>query len=379
MKKILAFIIVITGFLTITDMSARTSFGLKTGLNIANLTGKDVDIVAEGLKSKLGINGGVFVNLGISNVFSIQPELLYSQKGWKIEIEDKGDMFGNNYTIFYSGIYKYNYIDIPVLVVLSIPVSENFTPKLFLGPSLGINLSAKGKLSIKVDYSQELEEHGFTDYEEDDEADLKEFTKTTDYGLVTGVNFEISGFIIEARYSLSLNTFFALEEGEEYDIRNSVVSIMIGYSFSSRKSLVKEKKSETGEKTIPTEEKITPEIPTEPKVDKLTEWEFNEFRKKLQIKDCIEKINAYLDTKEYDKAREEIQKALNLDPKNDKIKQLCARVIEGYIEKSNSYIETQEYNKAKEEVQKALKLNLENNEAKQILERINDVINLLGE
>lgn len=333
MKKILAFIIVITSFLTITDMSARTSFGLKTGLSIATLSGKDVDALVEGLKPKQGINGGLFLNIGAGNVFSIQPEILYSQKGWKMEREDQYDTLGNNYTSFLSVIYKYDYIDIPVLVVLSIPVSENFTPKLFLGPFLGINLSAKGKFSMRVDYSQELEEYGFIDYEEEYEADLKEFTKTTDYGLVTGVNFDISGFIIEARYSLGLDTFFASAAGEGVDIRNSVISIMAGYSFSSRKLPVKEKIKKTEQKIIPTKEKITPEIPTEPTaiptkltVDKHNESEFEQFRKKLRINHCIKQANHYIETQEYNKAKEEIIKVLKLDPANKEAQGLFDRI-----------------------------------------------------
>jgi hypothetical protein len=60
---------------------AQPSFGIKGGLNLSNLSIED----ASDKNMITGLHAGVFLNLPVTKVFSIQPELLFSQKGTKWE------------------------------------------------------------------------------------------------------------------------------------------------------------------------------------------------------------------------------------------------------------------------------------------------------
>lgn len=70
-------------------------FGVRAGLNIANVTG------GEGLDTKplTGIYAGVFKEITVSANLFLEPELQYSSQGFKME--------DTNYSI--------NYINIPVM------------------------------------------------------------------------------------------------------------------------------------------------------------------------------------------------------------------------------------------------------------------------
>ncbi|RZL41864.1 MAG: PorT family protein, partial [Pedobacter sp.] len=74
MKKIIVSVLTIFTFgLT---HAQEIDYGVKGGLNIANLTG---DI--ENAKSKVSLHVGGFVQFKVNEKFSVQPELLYSQQG----------------------------------------------------------------------------------------------------------------------------------------------------------------------------------------------------------------------------------------------------------------------------------------------------------
>jgi hypothetical protein len=95
------------GMLFALNLSAQNSgFGAKGGLNFSNMT-------VEGNNDqnlKFGFHAGVFNKISISESFAVQPELLYSGKGFKNNFDDN---------IFADGEAKFNlnYIDLPVKLV----------------------------------------------------------------------------------------------------------------------------------------------------------------------------------------------------------------------------------------------------------------------
>ncbi len=209
MKRIIITIFATVVVFTLSSASVSAqglTAGLKAGMNIANLHGKDVkEVIGADLVSKMGFCAGGFITYNINDMFAIQPELLFTMKGAKIE--EAG----------YKETIKLNYLEIPVLAKLSIPTPGNVKPNLFVGPSLAIKLSAKVK----------WEEAG-----ESGEEDLEE-VKSTDFGLVFGggVDFALGQgkLTVDARYTLGLAT--ADDSEEELDIKNGAISIMVGYSF----------------------------------------------------------------------------------------------------------------------------------------------------
>ncbi len=74
-------------------------FGPKVGLNVSNYTGDNVESDA-----LVGMHLGGLLSFGLGNVFSIQPEVLFSTQGAKIK---------NNNTKYE---FKTSYVSVPVML-----------------------------------------------------------------------------------------------------------------------------------------------------------------------------------------------------------------------------------------------------------------------
>lgn len=89
-----------------TDFRSRTTVGLKAGLNISNVY--DVETDDFEADAKVGFAGGGFITVPVGRLLAIQPEILYSQKGFSAS----GSFFGSNYNITRT----LNYLDIPIFI-----------------------------------------------------------------------------------------------------------------------------------------------------------------------------------------------------------------------------------------------------------------------
>lgn len=205
MKKLLVLLFVFSLF-SLTSY-AQMQFGAKAGLNISNLSGSDVS----NTDSKTGFAGGVFFMYQFSNMFAIQPEAYYTMKGAK----NKGNLEGYDYTATLS----YDYIEIPVLLKLLIPIEgSKINPAIFAGPSIGFNTTHKVKVEA-AGYSAE--------------SDI-ENTKSTEFSLVFGggLGFPIgkNELGVDIRYILGLSSLD--DSSQNYDIKNGVLNINAYFGFS---------------------------------------------------------------------------------------------------------------------------------------------------
>lgn len=88
------------------DSRKKFQFGLKVGSNYSNIY--DTQGESFDAKAKYGWAGGVFIAIPIGKFLGIQPEILYSQKGYK----QAGSFLGSNYELTRTT----DYIDIPLLL-----------------------------------------------------------------------------------------------------------------------------------------------------------------------------------------------------------------------------------------------------------------------
>jgi len=205
MKKLFTIFFIIAAF---TSLSlAQMQIGPKAGLNLANLSGDDI----EDTDSKTGFAGGVFFMYKFSDMFAIQPEAYYSMKG----ATDKFDYEGGTIDVTYS----FDYIEVPLLLKLLIPITNySINPAIFAGPFVGFNTTAKAK--AEADGQSE-------------EQDVEDF-KSTEFGLAFGggLGFPVGtnelGF--DVRYILGLSTLDDSEE--EADVKNSVINFNVYFGFS---------------------------------------------------------------------------------------------------------------------------------------------------
>ncbi len=197
MKKVLLFFITtIFGFALV---NAQVTFGAKAGVNFSDITGEKVDSF-EGLTS---FHVGAVAEIQISEKFSVQPELIYSMQGSDYSEDFEGDDF--------EGSVKVNYLNIPLMAKYY--VADGFS--LEAGPQIGLLVSA-------------------TDEYEDEEDDIKDFLKSTDFGINFGLGYKLeSGLNFTARYNIGLSDNLDADDfetdGAEY--KNSVIQFSVGYFF----------------------------------------------------------------------------------------------------------------------------------------------------
>ncbi|MGD1044549.1 MAG: porin family protein [Bacteroidota bacterium] len=180
------------------------SKGIKGGLNFATVGGSDAPT---GTTSNTGFAAGVFAEISLPGPISIQPEVLYSVKGYKLDVPGIGSKTGT-----------YSYVDIPVLAKFSLPLPI-LKPFIFAGPSFGFLMSAKEKTDN-------------TFLGTSNEVDVKDNTTGTDIGLVIGVGAKLSLIVfdltVDARYNMGLST---LDKSGNAKVYNRVFAVYVGIEF----------------------------------------------------------------------------------------------------------------------------------------------------
>jgi hypothetical protein len=170
-------------------------FGLTAGVNVSTVSGSDSDDA----DWRSDFMGGLSLNFGISDMLSLQPELLYSRKGAKWSEP------GMTETI------KLGYIDVPILVKFATGTAQQLRPVFFVGPSIGFLVSC--------DWS----ESGAGS------EDCKDDVKSTDFGVIGGVGFDVGAIGVFVRFQQGLTK---LPDDGDGDLFNRVVTIGGRYSFS---------------------------------------------------------------------------------------------------------------------------------------------------
>ncbi|MBA9076213.1 MULTISPECIES: porin family protein [Rufibacter] len=190
MKKLLLFV---AAFFTFSFAQAQDGLklGLKAGVNLSNFAGDGADA-----DYKFGGHGGLFANFGISEMVSIQPELLFTMKGAQ---EKEGDI---------TTKVKLNYIDVPVLAHIN-------ADGLFfeLGPTLSFNVSSKVTMN-----------------DEDGNEISGDFdgVNSVDFGYAAGIGYQLqNGISIGLRYNGGLSDI-----AENSKTRNSNFLLSVGYTFT---------------------------------------------------------------------------------------------------------------------------------------------------
>ena len=195
MKKFLIIVVIFSVALT-TSYAQGISIGAKAGTNFASLNGDDTD----DLDGRTSFHVGGVVNISVSELFAVQPEVIYSAQGYKQDTAI-GEVVG-----------KLDYINIPVLADFTL--AEGFS--LQGGPQLGINVT--------------------------DEAELEGETATIgaesiDLSAAIGAQYKLPvGLFFQARYTIGLSNVVGdmTIDGVmvETDAKNSVLNLSVGWFFN---------------------------------------------------------------------------------------------------------------------------------------------------
>ncbi|MBC6697150.1 porin family protein [Hymenobacter sp. BT190] len=188
-------------------------FGLKGGANLSNLAGDLTD--EDRFDSKVGFHAGAMLNIGLldDGFLSLQPEVLFSQKGY----EYNGSRAFGLYT--YDGKVTYNYIDVPVL--LKVKAGSVYFEA---GPQYSYLMKVKdeGTRSLgnvlvgRTDAEQSLDN-----------------VNRNELGYAAGLGYQSEqGFMLGLRYNGSLTDFAKNDSyynGDLRNARNSVIQASVGF------------------------------------------------------------------------------------------------------------------------------------------------------
>jgi hypothetical protein len=228
MKKIILSIFALS-FLSAVSI-AQISLMPKFGIAFTDVKFKEspYEVVSEGtetaeVKARLGLMGGLAVNIGVSELFSVQPELMYIQKGFKLETPN----------LPFKGDVRIDYLEIPILAKFSVG-DENKRGYFNLGPQVSFGLGGKTKIES---FSEERK--GKVKFEEEPEFSNDEdfyFDNGFDFGIQAGGGFGVKAgpglLTIDFRYSLGFGNLFDTPSGadkDDFKSKNRMFATNIAY------------------------------------------------------------------------------------------------------------------------------------------------------
>lgn len=174
---------------------SQSGAGVRFGLNGATVSG---DSAPDDAERRTGFHLGVQFLLDTPGVLDVQPEFLYSQKGYTV-----GDF-----------TQQVGYIQLNSLFKVRPPTSGSVSGSVFLGPGFAFEVG---------------ETASFDDSSEESDA----FT-TTDVSAIIGFGLDFSvgsgAFMIDLRYDIGL-TNIADTENDDVTVKNRTLGLSAGLLF----------------------------------------------------------------------------------------------------------------------------------------------------
>ena len=203
--------------------------GLRAGANYSNLAGniKNQDTY----NNKIGFLGGVMLNVPVTSdgFFSVQPEVLYSQKGFDNKPTEYTGLLGGKQKR--EGSVNYNYLDVPVLLKIN---ASGFVFE--AGPQYSYLLSAND--ATKTTTTPALGGSPTTT-ESQNKRDVSGLNRN-ELGYLAGVGYQASnGLSLNLRYTGAFNDFVKNDNnsyfnGDLKSARHSAFQLSLGYLFAGK-------------------------------------------------------------------------------------------------------------------------------------------------
>jgi hypothetical protein len=212
MKKILiaGMIIACSGFVltaqeNTTDLRSKLMLGLKGGINYSNVY--DSQGAQFDANPKLGLAGGAFLAIPIGRFIGIQPEVMYSEKGF----QSSGSILGNDYNITRTSTF----LDVPLLFA--------FKPSEFIsilaGPQVSYLLNQKNTFA-----------NGSTSTQQEIDFDNDDVRKNT-LCFTGGVDLTLKHIVLSGRVGWDIQANHSDGSSSELRYKNMWYQATIGYRF----------------------------------------------------------------------------------------------------------------------------------------------------
>jgi hypothetical protein len=199
---------------------SQTYFGFKVGGNASNIIG---DNEIQGMKFAMHV--GAVAEIQVSDLFSIQPELLFSIQGSEKKLN--ANLVQDNEYIMVNGHYvslpikDYDNIDDVKLknnnYYISLPIMVKYFVSEFISIDLGPQISYLTFAQIS---------NGSKEW-----TDVKDSYNALDYGVNLGASYEMdNGMNINIRYNYN---FANVYKSDYFDLKanNTNIQVSLGYKF----------------------------------------------------------------------------------------------------------------------------------------------------
>jgi hypothetical protein len=241
MKKLSFTLCLIT--MTSILLHAQFQFGPKLGLNLANcaFNFKESDWEPE-TKMRLAFAIGGVIDYGFSDAFSLQSGLMFSGKGFSVDLDKMSNDYETNYDGYERAIL--NYLELPIHAAYKI---KGF--QIYAGPYIAFGIGGKDKWDYSYTdmFGEKQSEKDETklkpkmgEVKEGDLGDNESAYNGLDYGIDFGLGYQIKSILINAGYSLGLGNITPKYEGSSKDDRknikfsNRVITVSVSYLFGKK-------------------------------------------------------------------------------------------------------------------------------------------------
>ena len=182
MKKFMMMVAMAFATLTASAQAEAGTLTLKplVGINVANITDGNGD-------AKVGLAAGAELGYQLNESFAVTAGAIYSMQGAK------------------NDEYKVN------LDYINIPILANY----YITKGLAVKAGIQPAFKVK----SEAKEDGVS-------VDLEGF-KSFDFSIPVGLSYEVSDFVIDARYNWGISKVL-----EGFDSKNTVFQFTVGYKFA---------------------------------------------------------------------------------------------------------------------------------------------------
>lgn len=197
-----------------TDMEVMPRFGIKAGVNLAKLNVEDGVSTDFNTTTKTSFHGGLFANIPLGGILRLQPEVIYSGQGSKLNGPLLSDMStSENYEV------DMHYVNVPVMFQLQ--TMSGFYAE--LGPQVGFLVNSE------------------QDRNSGENAPIKDWVKKTDFSVAGGIGYSTRvGLGVGARYVYGISNVWNSDDAPDNSLSNGemnhrVFQVSLSYQFGASK------------------------------------------------------------------------------------------------------------------------------------------------
>lgn len=180
---------------------AQFALGIKAGPNFSTIDTKSSP--GTNYKNRAGFHGGAFFLIKAAKI-GVQPEIIFSQQGSKVQINSQD--FESNFT----------YVNIPIILKLYTIAGINIQA----GPQFGFVTNAEAPIQQQLGSPATV-------------GDVKDRMKSSDFTVGLGLGWDLPfGLTLDARYNLGLSKIYDDAPSQQTDdAKNQVFQFSLGYKL----------------------------------------------------------------------------------------------------------------------------------------------------